>query len=128
MSEAAPAAPRRILVADDNVDSANSLGMLLKIIGHDVRTARDGNEALTVAADFRPDVMLLDIGMPGMDGYELARRVREQPWGKSAMLIAVTGWGQDQDRQRSREAGFDQHLVKPVELEALEKLLGAPKR
>jgi CheY-like chemotaxis protein len=127
MSEAAPAAPRRILVADDNVDSANSLGMLLKIIGHDVRTARDGNEALTVAADFRPDVMLLDIGMPGMDGYELARRVREQPWGKSAMLIAVTGWGQDQDRQRSRDAGFDQHLVKPVELEALEKLLGAPK-
>jgi CheY-like chemotaxis protein len=127
MSEAAPAVPRRILVADDNVDSANSLGMLLKIIGHDVRTARDGNEALTVAADFRPDVMLLDIGMPGMDGYELARRVREQPWGKSAMLIAVTGWGQDQDRQRSRDAGFDQHLVKPVELEALEKLLGAPK-
>jgi CheY-like chemotaxis protein len=128
MSEAGQAAPRRILVADDNVDSASSLGMLLKIIGHDVRTARDGNEALVVAADFRPDVMLLDIGMPGMDGYELARRVREAPWGKRAMLVAVTGWGQEQARQRSREAGFDQHLVKPVELDALETRLGAPRQ
>jgi PAS domain S-box-containing protein len=123
-----PAAPgaRRILVADDNADSANSLSLLLKMIGHEVRTAHDGNQALEIAAAFRPDVLLLDIGMPGLNGYDLARRVRESPWGRSAMVIAVTGWGQDQDRERSRQAGFDHHLVKPVEMATLEKLLNAP--
>jgi CheY-like chemotaxis protein len=118
---------RRILVSDDNFDSAESLGHLLQLIGNDVRTANDGLQALDVAETFRPDVILLDIGMPKLNGYEACRRIREQPWGKNVVLVAMTGWGQDEDRRRSQRAGFDHHLVKPVDPAALEKLLGSSK-
>jgi CheY-like chemotaxis protein len=118
-----PAARRRILVADDNRDAADSLAIMLRIMGHETRTAHDGLEALEVAAAFRPEVILVDIGMPKLNGYDTCRRIREQPWGRSAVLVAVTGWGQDEDRRRSREAGFDLHMVKPVEPAALEELL-----
>jgi signal transduction histidine kinase len=115
--------PRRILVVDDNRDAADSLGMLLKFLGADVRTVNDGPSALEAFQTYRPSVVLLDIGMPGMDGYEVARRTRQQPEGAGVTLIALTGWGQDEDRRRSKEAGIDHHLVKPVDLSVLEQLL-----
>ena len=108
---------------DDNRDGADSLAMLLRIMGNDIRTAYDGQEAVDVAEEFRPDVVLLDIGLPKLNGYEACRRIREQPWGKDVVLIALTGWGQEEDRRRSHEAGFDHHLVKPVDPHALMKLL-----
>ncbi len=114
---------RRVLVADDNVDSAESLRILLKLLGNDVRTANDGLQAVEAAETFRPEVILLDIGMPKLNGYEVCRRIREQPWGKTAILVAMTGWGQDEDKRRSQEAGFDYHFVKPLNFDALEKLL-----
>ena len=114
---------RRILLADDNEDALESLATLLECDGHEVHTASDGAKALELAAKCRPDVALLDIGMPKMDGYELARLIRAQPWGKSIVLIALTGWGQDDDRRRSREVGFDSHLVKPLDPDALTTLL-----
>jgi CheY-like chemotaxis protein len=117
----------RVLVADDNRDSANCLGMLLRIAGNEVRTAYDGVQAVESAAEFRPEVLLLDVGMPGMNGYDAARHVRNQPWGRSAVLIAVTGWGQDGDREQSKDAGFDHHMVKPVDPGALLQLLGTLK-
>ena len=107
-------AARRIVVADDNHDSADVLATLLGLHGHDVRVAHDGIEVLAIADTFKPHVVLLDLGMPKMDGYETARQTRQRPWGKDAMLVALTGWGQQQDRQRTAEAGFDAHLVKPV--------------
>ena len=113
----------RILLADDNRDALDSLATLLQCDGHEVHTAADGAEALEVAASCHPDVVLLDIGMPKLDGYEVARRIRAEPWGKDAVLIALTGWGQDEDRRRSREVGFDSHLVKPLDPEALSTLL-----
>ena len=106
--------PRRILVADDNHDAAESLTLQLRLAGHDVRTVHDGLEALAVAKTFKPQIVLLDLGMPKMDGYETARNMRLRSWGKGATLIALTGWGQQPDRQRTSEAGFDVHLVKPV--------------
>lgn len=119
------AAPRRfrILVVDDNHDSALSLAMMLSIMGHETRTAHDGESALSTAQSFLPDVVLLDIGLPKLNGYEVAQRIRGSPWGASMFLIAVTGWGQDEDRQRSTEVGLNLHMVKPVEPAALEKLL-----
>lgn len=113
----------RILVVDDNKDSADSLKMLLRLKGNDIRTAYDGLEAVEVAASFRPELVLLDIGLPKLNGYDVARRIRQQPWGRDMVLVALTGWGQEEDRRRSQEAGFNFHIVKPVELEALEKLL-----
>jgi CheY-like chemotaxis protein len=113
----------RILLADDNRDALDSLATLLQCDGHEVHTAGDGAEALVMASQHHPDVVLLDIGMPKLDGYEVARRIRAEPWGKSAVLIALTGWGQDEDRRRSREVGFDSHLVKPLDPEALSTLL-----
>jgi PAS domain S-box-containing protein len=113
----------RILMVDDNRDSADILGMLLRLMGNDVRTAYDGQEGLDLAGEFRPDVMLLDIGLPRLDGYEVCRRIREQPWNKGVVLIALTGWGQEGDRRRSHEAGFDHHMVKPIEPQDLMKLL-----
>jgi signal transduction histidine kinase len=113
----------RILLADDNRDALDSLATLLQCDGHEVHTAADGAEALEVAAECHPDVVLLDIGMPKLDGYEVARRIRAEPWGKATILIALTGWGQDEDRRRSREVGFDSHLVKPLDPEALSTLL-----
>jgi signal transduction histidine kinase len=106
--------PRRILVADDNNDAVEALALQLQLAGHDVRTANDGMEALEVAETFVPQVVLLDLGMPRMDGYETARQIRRRSWGRSTTLVALTGWGQLQDRQRTSEAGFDVHLVKPV--------------
>ncbi|HEX6864459.1 MAG TPA: response regulator, partial [Thermoanaerobaculia bacterium] len=114
---------RRILVVDDNRDSAESLSLLLQVTGNEVRTAFDGLEAVEEAERFRPDVVLLDIGMPRLNGYEAARRIRGEPWGKEMLLIAQTGWGQEEDRRLSREAGFDAHLTKPVDHLKLLKLL-----
>jgi signal transduction histidine kinase len=113
----------RILVVDDNKDSADSLGMLLRLKGNEIRTAHDGLEAIQIAEMFHPELVLLDIGLPEMNGYDVARRIRQQPWGRDMMLVALTGWGQDEDRRRSQEAGFNFHVVKPVELAVLEKLL-----
>ena len=116
---------RRVLVADDNQDSAETLSLLVQTLGNEVRTANDGAHALEEAESFRPDVVLLDIGMPGLDGYEVARRIRAQPWGATVVLVALTGWGQDEDRRRSREAGFDRHLLKPVDIGPLQEALAA---
>jgi PAS domain S-box-containing protein len=118
-----PATRRRVLVVDDNRDSAISLGMMLELMGNEIRTAHDGLEAVRAAEEFRPDVVLLDIGLPKLNGYEAARRMRAQPRGGEVVLIAVTGWGKDDDKRRSQEAGFNFHMVKPVEPAALEKLL-----
>jgi CheY-like chemotaxis protein/two-component sensor histidine kinase len=114
---------RRILVVDDNQDSADSLRQVLEFIGHDVRAVYDGRSALEIVAALQPDVVLLDIGLPGMSGYEVARKMREMPELRGVFLVAQTGWGQDKDRRKTKEAGFDVHLVKPVRLEALERLL-----
>jgi CheY-like chemotaxis protein/two-component sensor histidine kinase len=119
-------ARQRILIVDDNEDGAETLGRLLRTMGNDVRTAADGLAAVEVAADFRPHAALLDLGLPRLNGYDAARCIREQSWGRDMLLIAMTGWGQEADRQRSREAGFDHHLVKPVDLDALERLLAVP--
>jgi CheY-like chemotaxis protein/anti-sigma regulatory factor (Ser/Thr protein kinase) len=109
-----PVEPQRILVADDNRDAAEALALQLQLAGHDVRTAYDGIEALTVAMAFDPDIVLLDLGMPKIDGYEAARQLRLRTASRRVTLIALTGWGQQQDRQRTADAGFDAHLVKPV--------------
>lgn len=114
---------RRILVADDNRDALESLAQLLSLSGHEVYQAADGVEALKEARRSRPDLLLLDIGMPGMDGYEVARRIRLEDWGREPVLVALTGWGQEEDRRRSREAGFDSHWVKPLDLSNLSRLL-----
>jgi CheY-like chemotaxis protein len=104
----------KVLVVDDNPDAATSLSMLVELLGYEVRTAFDGAEALDVAGEFYPDVVLLDLGMPRMDGYEACRRLRAQPWGAGISVVAVTGWGREDDRRKTQSAGFDQHLVKPV--------------
>jgi CheY-like chemotaxis protein len=109
---------------DDNRDGADSLSMMLRLMGNDICTAYDGEEAVTAADEFRPDVVLLDIGLPKLNGYEACRRIRQQPWGKRMVLIAVTGWGQEEDGRRSHEAVFNKHMVKPVAPQALMKLLG----
>lgn len=113
----------RILVVDDLNDAAASLALVCELYGADARVARDGLEALTVGASFLPDVVLMDISMPNMNGYEAARRVRAEPWGKTAVLIALTGWGRQGDIEAAREAGFDGHLLKPVGAEALIDLI-----
>lgn len=118
-----PNTRHRILVVDDNVDAAESLAMLLMAMGNETMTAHDGLEALDVAAAYRPDVMFLDIGMPKLNGYEVGHRIRQHQWGKDIVLIALTGWGQEEDKRRSTEAGFNFHLIKPVRPDALEKLL-----
>jgi signal transduction histidine kinase len=116
-------AQRRILVADDNPDARESLAALLSLNGHEVFRAQDGSDALEAAERCRPDVALLDIGMPRANGYEVARHIRGQPWGRDMVLVALTGWGQESDRRRSREAGFDSHLTKPVDPDVLDELL-----
>jgi signal transduction histidine kinase len=125
-AEDPPDTCRRILVVDDSRDAAESLAILLRLTGHDVRTAHDGPEALEAARSFEPEVVLLDIGLPGMSGYEVARRLREQAGTDPPHLVALTGYSQEEDRQRSREAGFDLHLVKPVDPSALRDLLSFP--
>ncbi|HET7131654.1 MAG TPA: response regulator, partial [Gammaproteobacteria bacterium] len=118
-----PVTPRRMLVVDDNADSAESLRILLELLGAQVVAVHDGPAALAALDADKPDVVLLDIGMPEMDGYELARRIRSRSDGADLILIALTGWGQEEDRRRSKEAGIDHHLVKPVDIAALERLL-----
>lgn len=115
----------RILVVDDNVDAAQSMSMLLEMSGHEVTCAYDGAGALKTAFDFRPDVVVLDIGLPGMDGFEVARQMRADPRTAGCTLIALTGYGRSEDRERSAMSGFDHHLVKPVDPNALEALLDA---
>ena len=116
---------RRILIVDDNEDGANSLAMLLQLSGHQAFIARDGFDAIESAESIRPDAVLMDIGLPGMNGYEVCTRIRQEPWGKDLLLLALTGWGQDEDRQRSKESGFDAHMVKPVDHVALFQLLNS---
>ena len=123
-STAATSGPRfRVLVADDNADAAESMGAMLRLMGHDVRTVRDGRQALDETARFRPDLALLDIGMPGMSGYEVARRVRREHWGRNVVLVALTGWGQEDDKRKAIDAGFDEHFTKPVDPEDIEALI-----
>ena len=112
----------KILVVDDNRDAAESLSTLLQLKGHEVRRAYDGENALQLAEEYRPQLVLLDLGMPKMNGYEACRRIRGHAWGAQMTLIAVTGWGQEDDRRKSSDAGFDGHLVKPVEPATLEEL------
>ena len=112
-----------MLVVDDNVDAAVTLSMILEVSGHATRVAHDGYRALEVAQAFRPRVAFLDIGMPGMSGYDTARAMRARPELAGMTLVALTGWGAESDRQRSREAGFDHHLTKPVQLDVVEALL-----
>jgi signal transduction histidine kinase len=119
--------PHRILVVDDHLDAASSLAIMLRIMGHEVHTAHDGLEAIEVADAIRPDLILLDIGMPRLDGYETCRRLREHDGGRDASIIALTGWGQDEDKRRSAEAGFDGHLIKPAEPATLGQLLAGLK-
>jgi PAS domain S-box-containing protein len=121
-------AARRILIVDDNQDAADSLGLLLRMSGNDVETAHDGVAAVESATAFRPDIVLMDIGLPRLNGYEAAQRIRQQQGGRNIILVAVTGWGQEEDRRRCLEAGFDHHMTKPVEYEALQRLLAAAVR
>ena len=116
-------APLRILVVDDNLDSARTLARLLSLMGHEARTAHDGGEAVEVAEASRPELILLDIGLPVLNGYDVARAIRGRPWGAAVRIVALTGWGQDGDRRRSRDAGIDDHLVKPVDPAMLERIL-----
>ncbi|WP_322044635.1 response regulator [Paraburkholderia sp. J67] len=121
----APEPPkRRVLIADDNVDSATSLLMLLELEGHDVRVAHDGPSALEIAQNFEPHVAILDIGLPGMDGHALAKALRALPVTAHARLIALTGYGQERDRQATTEAGFDRHLVKPAPFDEILREIG----
>ena len=110
-------------MVDDNRDSAKSLAAFLRLQGHNVKLAHDGVEAVTAAEQFRPDVILMDVGMPKLNGYRATQEIRKKPWGRDIVIIALTGWGQDTDRERSREAECDGHLVKPVDLSVLNKLL-----
>ncbi|HWN81383.1 MAG TPA: response regulator, partial [Candidatus Udaeobacter sp.] len=115
----------RVLVVDDNRDAADSLGLLLKVLGNKVEVVHNGEDALAVLRSFQPTVCLLDIGMPGMDGHEVARQIRRQPGFRNVTLIALTGWGQEDDRRLSESAGFDYHLTKPADIDALQVLLGS---
>jgi PAS domain S-box-containing protein len=123
--EAAPAGARRVLVVDDNVDAAESLSMLLELQGHEVRVAHDGPAALQACEAFGPDLVLLDIGLPRMDGYEVARRMRAAAWGRAVRLVALTGWGQQRDIEAARQAGFDDHATKPIDDARLRAVLAA---
>jgi CheY-like chemotaxis protein len=123
VSTSAPTTSHRILVVDDNADAAASLAKLLQMTGNETHTAHDGMEAVEAAERLRPDVVLLDIGLPKLSGLDVCRRIREQPWGREIMVVAVTGLGQEEDRRRSEEAGFDRHLVKPVDYPALLSIL-----
>jgi CheY-like chemotaxis protein len=117
---------RRILVVDDNVDALNALSRLVSAMGNDVEKAHDGQEAVEMARTFRPDVILMDLGMPKLNGYHAAQRIRQEPWGRQIALVATTGWGQEEDRRRTAEAGFDRHLVKPITVDSLRDALDAP--
>ena len=125
-SSSRPLSGRWVLVVDDNRDAADTLALMLQQLGGTVKVAYDGPKALALCQTFTPDVALLDLGMPGMDGYEVAQHLRASPAGQTLQLIAISGWGQDEDRRRSAAAGFDQHLVKPVSLQDLLGYLDSP--
>jgi CheY-like chemotaxis protein len=114
----------KVLVADDNRDAALSLGVLLELSDHEVLIAHDGEDALNIARQAMPDAMILDIGMPRLTGDQVARAVRSEPWGQRVFLVAVTGWGEPEDKERASAAGFDHHLTKPIDVDVMEKLLG----
>jgi DNA-binding response OmpR family regulator len=120
--------PLRVLVVDDNRNTVESLTMLLDLHGNTTHTAYDGLEAVRIAEAVRPEIVLLDIGLPKIDGYEACRRIREQEWGRAMIVVALTGLGHDDDRLKSRQAGFDMHLVKPVDPEILLAVLAATPR
>jgi CheY-like chemotaxis protein len=122
-TEASIPVRRNILIADDNQDALESLALMLRMEGHEVHCASDGEEALLLAGQRKPEIVVLDVGMPKLDGCEVARRIRAESWGRGAVLVALTGWGQEVDRRRSREAGFDMHLVKPVDPATLCEML-----
>jgi DNA-binding response OmpR family regulator len=117
--------PHRILVVDDNVDATECLALFLSLQGHDVQTAFDGVQAIEKADQFRPNVIVIDIGLPVVDGHDAGRRIRQFAWAQRATLIALSGWGHDEDQQKSRAAGFDHHLVKPVNLTVLSEILAS---
>ena len=120
------ASPRRVLVVDDDADATETVSMLLKLSGHEVEVASDGDSALEVAEKFKPEIILLDVGLPGMHGYEVAQRLRRLPENENLIIVALTGYGQEQDRLRALEAGFDYHFVKPVDFNKLEALVNNP--
>jgi PAS domain S-box-containing protein len=124
-SEQAGTVKHRLLIADDRKDTVDSLAMLLRIMGHEVQTAYDGQDAIAAAETFRPDVCLIDIGMPKVNGYDVCRHIRQQPWGKDSVLVAMTGWGQEEDKRRAMEAGFDHHILKPADTAELLQLLAS---
>jgi CheY-like chemotaxis protein len=119
---------RRILIVDDNRDAANLMARTLQLMGHETHTAYDGLEGVQAAESLRPDVTLLDIGLPKMNGYEVARHIRKREWGKDMRLIALSGWGQDEDKRRAAEAGFNHHLTKPVDIDTLQSVLASTTR
>jgi CheY-like chemotaxis protein len=114
---------KRVLIADDNVDAVESLQLWLQMAGHDVHVAHDGARAVAVAESVRPEIVVLDLGMPGMSGLDVARELRRSAWGRDMVLIALTGWGQAEDRERTSAAGFDHHLTKPVPPDDIEELI-----
>jgi two-component system OmpR family response regulator len=118
----------RVLLVDDNVDSTEPLSLLLQTKGHDTRVSADGEEAIALADDFRPDCVVMDLGLPRMDGYEVARRLRQRPYGAGLVLVALTGWAGQDVRSKAAEAGFDYHLVKPVNWEELERIVESGSR
>jgi len=122
----ATVARRRVLVADDNADAASTLGTMLELLGHEILTANDGADAVDKARTFAPDIVFLDVGMPRMNGYDACEAIRKLPGGNRMTIIALTGWGQESHKQRSREAGFDRHFVKPVALEELQAIFDNP--
>jgi CheY-like chemotaxis protein/anti-sigma regulatory factor (Ser/Thr protein kinase) len=122
------ATKRRVLIVDDNADALASLGMVVRALGSETFDAHDGLEAIESAGNLRPDVILMDIGMPKLNGYDAARRIRQEPWGHDMLMVATTGWGKEEDRQRSKDAGFDLHLVKPVDISAVQQVLASPMR
>jgi two-component system, OmpR family, response regulator len=117
--------PRRVLLVDDSVDAAEAMSMLLETLGHEVRVVHDGPSALAIVDDFAPEVVILDIGLPGMSGFDVARELRMRAVTKTALLIALTGYGADSDKQEARDAGFDHHLVKPVSFTVIETVIAA---
>ncbi|MGY6217337.1 response regulator [Methylolobus aquaticus] len=117
------AAAYKVLIVDDNADAANSLAALMQIAGYETRVAYDGKQGIEVAASFRPEVLLLDLGMPGMNGYDACRHLREQDWGHDIFVVALTAWGQPGDRQKSAAAGFDAHLAKPTDYKTIATLI-----
>lgn len=123
-----PTAKRRVLIVDDNADALASLSMVVRALGSETFDAHDGIEAVESASNLRPDVILMDIGMPRLNGYDAARRIRQEPWGHDVLMVATTGWGKEEDRRRSKEAGFDLHLVKPIDISAVQEVLASPAR